>query len=701
MSSARNYGKSTIFRILLLNIISRRSVQFFVLISITAIGIFATLNYQNFLNLQAQNISQLSVYNQIFKPLSGLTLLTQILLGSMVASQIVPSLFERGQQGIVIHTSQQPSSFVLICMQLVLVISFIPLAYFALIAAVFMLASPLDIALLASDFIGLFIGGFLFGTIAVAVSLLLRRTLISLVVCVLAVIVVLILDEMARNSLRLQSYTIYLDLFIHMREGLVFPFEIVRLFLWLILFYSLSVLAMCKLCKNTADKNVFVKKLVWVIIASLSIGVFGWFYAVSDHQKGTTTGKIVQWDVSHDKKNSLDKKIIEKLASIKDSIRVIAVIEHELSHDEIKKGFEILKQYHPNSTLEFTNSQADGANNKLAEQYVAIEIAGNRQSIRYPFSVSAKDSLLQLVLQLTTRTDQWITFIEGHGEASPFTKNNRDISQFYQSIKNLGWPVAVQNLIKRPRIASNTKILVVAASRKQWMPSEIDSIMRYLHEGGNLLLLREQKDQLPNELLSYLGISTELGVLIDWQGYQSGTPHPAILIVNQFTDHPVNTGIDSLLAFPWSYALVLDEKAKQAHRDYQTILATHTGVWTEFNSGEAELAFDEQDGELQQSFSIGYSLEDKQLKQRVIVMGDSSFLSDSAINNYANRQFSLNLISWLASESNVIISQPYRDSYIKATPLLHFILTWLFSLIFPLLFIGFLLAKRVNFGKRR
>ncbi|MCF6192752.1 MAG: GldG family protein, partial [Kangiellaceae bacterium] len=351
-----------------------------------------------------------------------------------------------------------------------------------------------------------------------------------------------------------------------------------------------------------------------------------------------------------------------------------------------------------NSSLEFTSSQADGAKNKLAEQYVAIEIGGNRQSIRYPFSVSAKESLVQLVLQLTTRTDQWITFIEGHGEASPFTKTNRDISQFYQSIKSLGWPVAVQNLVKRPRIASNTKILVIAASQKQWLPAEINSIMRYLHEGGNLLLLREQKDQLPNELLSYLGISTELGVLIDWQGYQSGTPHPAILIVNQFTDHPVNTGIDSLLAFPWSYALLLDEKAKQAHRDYQTILATHSGVWTEHNSEQAELAFNEQNGELQQSFSIGYSLEDNQLKQRVIVMGDSSFLSDSAINNYANRQFSLNLISWLASQSNEVINQPYRDSYIKATPLLHFILTWLFSLILPLLFIIFLLAKKVDFG---
>jgi len=696
MPAMVSYGSRSIFLIFLSNIISRKSIQFFLLLSITMIGIFATLSYQNFLNLQAQNISLLSVYNQVFKPLSGLTLLTQVFLTSLVASQIVPSLFERGQQGLIIHSNIQHSRFILVCLQLVLVISSIPLLYFLLICVAYGMASPLDTSILISNFIGLLFGGILSASISVAVSLLMRRTLASSVVCIATVVTILALDELARNSLTLQPFSPYLDFFMHLREGLVFQFEIVRLFLWLILIYLLSALGMAKLCKNKTRMI-----LILVITSGFSIVAFGWFAADNHAQNSSAEVNKIPWDVSHDQRNSLNEQLIKKLATIKEPIRVIAVIDNEESHDEIKNGFEILKQYHSNSSLEFTNSQADGAKNKLADQYIAIEIAGKRQSIRYPFAVSAKESLVQLVLQLTSRTDQWITFIEGHGEASPFSKNNQDLGQFYQSIKNLGWPVAVQNLVKRPRIASNTKILVIAASQKQWLPSEIDSIMRYIYEGGNLLLLREQNDQLPNELLSYLGISTEIGVLIDWQGYQSGTPHPAVLIVNQFTDHPVNTGIDSLLAFPWSYALLLDEKAKKEHRKYRKILETHSGVWTEYNSDAAELSFDQADGEIRQSFTIGYSLQDKQLKQRVIVMGDSSFLSDSAINNYANRQFSLNLISWLASENNEVVSQPYRDSYIQATPVMHFVLTWLFSLIMPLIFALAIFVRKPVFGGPR
>jgi len=229
--------------------------------------------------------------------------------------------------------------------------------------------------------------------------------------------------------------------------------------------------------------------------------------------------------------------------------------------------------------------------------------------------------------------------------------------------------------------------LIIAASKTKWLPKEIDTVLAYLKAGGNLLVLREQNDSLPQEIENYLAINMNKGILIDWQGYQSGTPHPAILIVNDFSSHVVNTNIDSLLAFPWSVGLEIDEKKSSDESEYQTILKSHRGVWNEFNSDATELSFNRGIGEQQKSFGLAFSIENEKLNQRMIVVGDSSFLSDSTINNYANRQFSLNLISWLTAQKFEASSDQHKDDFIRVTPITHFLFNWLFSLILPLLFL--------------
>ena len=378
---------------------------------------------------------------------------------------------------------------------------------------------------------------------------------------------------------------------------------------------------------------------------------------------------------------------------------ITAVIDDEKNHDEIRQAFEVIQQYHQDSQLTFASRQSLANQSSMVDQFVSVRIAEQQQSQRYPFDRSAKDAISGLILQLTTRNNQWITFIEGHDEATPFGQSGRDIGLFFQSLKQLGWPVVMQNLSKQPIVSQNTKVLVIADSKKPWLVGELDGLMDYLNRGGNLLLMREAQDVLPEELQTFLAIKTVPGTLIDWQGYQSGTPHPAILIVNQFDDHPVMAGINSLIAFPWSLGLEIDPQEQKASNQYQAIIQTHKGVWSEFNSEEVELAFDPDIGELRQPFNLAYSIKNKNNGQRIIVIGDSSFLSDSAINNYANQQFALNLISWLSSQNFEIQQQKNQDSFVRATPLTHFVMSWLFSLIIPLL-LGFLILIRIIKSRR-
>lgn len=660
------------------NLLSRKSIALAVIASTVLIGAFSSLSYRQFLYLQSQNISQLSVFNEVIQPLAGLVLLLQLITLCIASSLLVPHLTAQGQRSVLANASITAGRRLLIFGLPVFLVSLLPLFYFLLIAATYWLVSDLDGWLLISTSAGLVAASCFFCVVAVAVSFLLRTPLIALLVSIFISALILLFDEWLRNLVAEASP--FLEFFYHLRSGLVSPFEIIKWTLWLMIFTGLALSAVTRYSKvyEGAGKRSITFGICGIILLTVMV-----FIPTSHFSKAHNPFNF-RWDISLEKRDSLQQEWIEQIKKVEQPIKITAVIDDEENHDEIKRAVDILSQHHADIDLTFSSRQKLTVNSEFAGEFVAISVGKQQQNIAYPFNQTAKHVLTKLIVQLTTRSGHWINFIEGHGEASPFGKTSRDLSNFYNTLKSLGWPVAVQNLSRQPVISSNTKLLVIAASEERWLPSEIDSVMKYLHQGGNLLVLREQGDQLPAAIEDFTQVAKVKGTLIDWQGYQSGTPHPAILIIDQVVEHPVNTGIKSFLAFPWSSGLRL----KLAQPDYsqQPILVTHKGVWNEYNSQAETLSFDAQQGELQQSFVSAFAISHLTNNQKMVVVGDASFMSDAAVNNYSNRQFSLNLISYLSSESITQENQEYRDNAIRVNTFGHWLFTWIFAFLLPSVF---------------
>ncbi len=657
-------------RQLTINLFNRKSIQVVWLLSIIGLGIFTALTYQSFLYLQSQNISQLSLYNEVIKPLVGLTLVFQVLFMCLAASSLTPYLASRGQLGIILHSGLSDLTIFLSLYFVILISGLFPLINFVVITLFYFNISEMDFALVVSSIAALTASLLLYSGLILALAMKVKNTILAMLVTLFGVVVFILADELLRITPSLNNYALALDLILQLRAGLIVPSSIASWLLWwiVLLLAGLAVLQSIRLRAN---------KPLRVAILLLAVGIFlnGWFKPAAS---------INSVDVSIEHLNSLAPEKAKLIADIEQPIQISAVIDDEQKHDEIRQAFNILQQYHSAIELKFTNRQALGAKSEFVDQFVTVQIGELQQSLRFPFDRSAKQALSELIIQLSTRANQWILFVEGHGEASPFGQSNRALSSFYQSLKSLGWPVAMQNFAKQPMVSKNTKLLILAASRQQWLPKEIALLQDYLEQGGNLLLLREAGDKVPLAIQQYLGVGLVKGTLIDWLGYQSGTPHPAILIVNEFEQHPINTGVESLLAFPWSNGLLVPPQESSPRFEILPVLKTHSGVWSEFNDDQPQLAFNPEQGELRQAFNLAVALKNKTSQQRIAVVGDSSFLSDSAINNYNNRQFALNLVAWLSSQSITQSNEQYRDNYIKATPLVHWLLLWGFSLVLPL-----------------
>src|SRR5690606_32774308 len=95
--------------------------------------------------------------------------------------------------------------------------------------------------------------------------------------------------------------------------------------------------------------------------------------------------------------------------------------------------------------------------------------------------------LTRALIDLTELNNQYIVFLEGHGEPSPFSKENHDYLLLSQALKNQGFKPLALNLANTHAIPENTSLLVLSAPKTEYLPTELALIHEYLNHGGNLL----------------------------------------------------------------------------------------------------------------------------------------------------------------------------------------------------------------------
>ena len=101
-------------------------------------------------------------------------------------------------------------------------------------------------------------------------------------------------------------------------------------------------------------------------------------------------------------------------------------------------------------------------------------------------------------------------------------------------------------------------------------------------------------------------------------------------------------------------AAAIAPKAENNLWQYQALLSTPTNVWSDLNpslQAQFEQGIDTA-GPLDIAYLLTSTQEDKQ--QRIAVIGDGDFLSNSFIGNAANLELGVALINWLADDDSLI-----------------------------------------------
>jgi ABC-type uncharacterized transport system involved in gliding motility auxiliary subunit len=409
------------------------------------------------------------------------------------------------------------------------------------------------------------------------------------------------------------------------------------------------------------------QNLLFSLLFLVAVGLVAWL--------STQYSAQFDWTASH--RHSLSEASRKVLDLLKAPISITAYArDNQQVREPIRDLVDRYSRYKRDLSLQFVNP--DTQPEKVRQMGIqvdgelVIEYEGRSEKIQE----AGETSLTNALQRLATAEERTIVFIEGHGDRSPLGKANHDLQQFADELKRKGFTIAAANLATTPLIPDNTDVLVIAGPRTNLLPGEVKLIEDYLNKGGNLWWLGDPGELHGLEpLAKQLGLRFLSGVVVDASTQLLGIDDPTFALVSDYPPHTITQGFQQMTMFPSAAAL---DQMEKSDFEKEPLLATLARSWTELGPIEGKIAYDAAKGERQGPLDLGYAItrpitpepSDKDVEhdksaartpseQRIVVVGDGDFLSNTYLGNGGNLELGINMVQWL-SRGDALINIPAK-----------------------------------------
>jgi len=310
--------------------------------------------------------------------------------------------------------------------------------------------------------------------------------------------------------------------------------------------------------------------------------------------------------------------------------------------------------------LEYVNPDTDPARVRAAGVRLDGELVVGYNGRTENLSQLSEEALTNTLVRLGRGGERWVIFVSGHGERSPDRQSNFDLSSWAAQLAKRGLKTRSLALGGRNAIPQNTSVLVIASPRVKFLAGEVKQIEQYLARGGNLLWLAEPGPlQGLERIAEALGVELQRGVAVDPTSQSLTGSAANFIVVTRYGTHPTVQGFELMTLFPEVAGLNV-----QPPEDWeqQVILDTTPDAWLESGVSTGKVRFD-QGQDIHGPINIAVSLTRKQegREQRVAVIGDGDFLSNTFLGNGGNLELGMNLVNWLGND-DAYINVPLRTA---------------------------------------
>lgn len=399
-------------------------------------------------------------------------------------------------------------------------------------------------------------------------------------------------------------------------------------------------------------RRLWLQNQLFTLLFALAMGLLAWL----------STRYPLQADWTANGRNTLSAASQALLARMDAPIQITAYVrEQPALRDAIARVIGRYQRYKPDLTLHFVNPDL------LPDRARELGISGD--GLLYVDYGGRSEKLQQLNEQALTRVlqrlsrpgERAVLFLDGHGERKPLGIANHDLGTFGQELEKIGIRPRPLNLVAEARIPTDAAALVIAGPRTPLAPGAVEAILEYVRQGGHLLWLRDPDEPaVLQPLAAVLGIAFLPGVVVDADAPGLGIQNPAFIPIADYGPHPITEKLRAPALLPQAAALTVQPGGGWTAA---VLLESQPRSWTETGPLEGPMQFDPDSAERSGPLTVGVALvrprPDAALsQQRIVVIGDGDFLSNTYLGNGANLELGLNMFNWLTVDEVPILIPP-------------------------------------------
>ncbi len=411
--------------------------------------------------------------------------------------------------------------------------------------------------------------------------------------------------------------------------------------------------------------NLRIQGLIFLILFISIIGMLAW---VTKHYS-------VEADWTATGRNTLSTASIKLAQRLKGTMTFTAFARSGDLIPARKKIRDLVGRYQKYTNkikLEFVDPETNPDKTRemgiTVEGEMVVEYQGRSEHIKN----STEENITNTMQRLMRSGERKILFISGHGERNPLGRANHDLGQFTLHLKKKGIEADTISLTETPSIPADTAALVIASPLVNYLDGEVKLIRDYVRKGGNLLWLHDPgSTHNLDKLADDLGIKFYPGVVVDPSTQLLGISDPTFSLVVKYPHHPITNGFNLLTLFP--RAAAINDASVTPEWTRTEILQTVARSWSETGVLKGAIQFDK-GKDIAGPLTIGLALSrdkknpetektgtdtaktkaKKPPQQRIVVIGDGDFLSNTFLGNQGNQDLGFAIINWLSNDDSFI-----------------------------------------------
>lgn len=277
--------------------------------------------------------------------------------------------------------------------------------------------------------------------------------------------------------------------------------------------------------------------------------------------------------------------------------------------------------------------------------------------------VMAEQHIASAILKLVSSAPRVLYYISGYGEGNLESGAEGGYAFLREGIEG-------ENVVVRRLVLSNTQDIPQDASaimllglEKRLLPEARRKIERYLDNGGSAVFMLEPRSETDTpELLKKFGINFIPSVVVDMlNDAQAGVALGVQPVVSRYGPHIITSGFTGTTVYSTVAAIVPEktDPSQASERHVAPLAFSGEQSWGETDlaglfSAEPQAA--EGDGDIKGPVPIAAAYDallkrgESEVSQRMVVFGDTDFVSNVNINLLFNKDFALNAINWVLGD---------------------------------------------------